>query len=88
MAKTDAIDVEGLANYGWERYGKLAVSQASPEQRVELAALAPHPTEGGKTNGYRRTQGCRSQIRRLLFMAAGRYDKKTCAFYERLIADG
>ena len=61
MAKTDAIDAEGLANYGRERHGKLAASQAFPERRVELAALAPHPRDSGKTNGYRRTQSRRAQ---------------------------
>ena len=70
MAKTDVIDAEGLANYGRERHGKLAVSQDFPERRVELAALASYPRDSGKTNGCRRTQGRRARIRRLLFMAA------------------
>ena len=77
-----------MATYGREPHGKLAVSQALPEQRVELAALALDPRDRGKSNRYRRTQSCRAQIRGLLLMAARRYDKTVCAFYERLFADG
>lgn len=60
-------------------------------QAAALAGLAPHPRDSGKSNGYRKTQGGRSQIRRLLYMAAMSarcHDEKMREFYERLIANG
>lgn len=51
---------------------------------ASLAGVAPHPKESGKTIGYRRITGDRSNIRRKLFtaaMAASRSKSSLGAFY-------
>ncbi len=60
-------------------------------QIANLAGLAPHPCESGKTVGYRRTKGGRVDVKRILFMAAmtaRRTDSPLKAFYENLINRG
>ncbi|WP_075261564.1 transposase [Candidatus Odyssella acanthamoebae] len=60
-------------------------------QIANLAGLAPHPCESGKTVGYRRTKGGRVDVKRILFMAAmtaRRTDSPLKAFYENLIKRG
>ncbi|MDT0635838.1 transposase [Spectribacter hydrogenoxidans] len=59
--------------------------------RRGIAALAPHPRQSGKTNGYRRVRGGRPEVRQALFMvalAASRHHPTLQAFYNRLVANG
>ena len=76
----------------------LSLMAAMPElgtmnrrQAASLAGLAPHPKDSGKTNGYRRTRGGRSQVKDMLHMAAlGAAHKKGSKlqkFYKHLIQD-
>jgi len=58
---------------------------------ASLAGLAPHPNESGKTIGYRRTKGGRSEVRSALFMAgmAAMSSKSPLgSFYASLIGRG
>jgi len=60
-------------------------------QAAALAGLAPHPNQSGTRNGYRRTQGGRPEVKRLLFMAAmaaARHHPALRQFHHRLIAAG
>ncbi len=60
-------------------------------QAASLAGLAPHPSQSGATERYRRTKGGRPEIRKVLFMAAltaARRDAKMKAFYDSLLARG
>lgn len=60
-------------------------------QAASLAGLAPHPRQSGAKDGYRRTQGGRPEVRKVLFMAAltaSKHDPKMAEFYQRLIANG
>lgn len=56
-----------------------------------LAGLAPHPSQSGAKDAYRRTKGGRPEVKNVLFMAAltaAKHDPKMKAFYQRLIAQG
>lgn len=60
-------------------------------QAAALAGLAPHPRQSGTNNAYRRTRGGRSEVKRVLFMAAisaCRHNPNLRAFYQRLCANG
>jgi transposase len=60
-------------------------------QATALAGLAPHPSQSGTAERYRRTCGGRPEVRRALFMAAqsaARFNPTLRAFYQRLIANG
>jgi transposase len=60
-------------------------------QAAALAGLAPHPSQSGASDGYRRTKGGRPEIKKVLFMAAltaSKRDPKLSGFYQRLIANG
>jgi len=60
-------------------------------QAAALAGLAPHPKQSGSTDAYRRTRGGRSEIKRVLFMAAltaSQRDPKIREFYQRLVENG
>lgn len=60
-------------------------------QAASLAGLAPHPKDSGRTNGYRRTKGGRSEVKRTLFMAAlaaSRHHPTLRPFNQRLRKDG
>lgn len=60
-------------------------------QAAALAGLAPHPNQSGAADGYRRTRGGRTEIKKALFMAAmtaARHDTTISAAYARLIANG
>lgn len=58
---------------------------------ASLAGLAPHPRQSGNRDGYRKTRGGRSEVKRVLFMAAMsavRFDPAIKAFYQRLRDNG
>ncbi|WP_265022315.1 IS110 family RNA-guided transposase [Wolbachia endosymbiont (group B) of Ischnura elegans] len=58
---------------------------------ASLAGVAPHPKESGKTIGYRRISGGRSNVRKKLFtaaMSASRSKSALGAFYSRLVGKG
>ncbi|MFL3877188.1 hypothetical protein wTkk_001123 [Wolbachia endosymbiont of Trichogramma kaykai] len=58
---------------------------------ASLAGVAPHPKESGKTIGYRRITGGRSNVRTKLFiavMAATRSKSVLGTFYSDLIGRG
>jgi transposase len=58
---------------------------------ASLAGLAPHPSQSGATNAYRRIRGGRPEIKRVLFMAAmvaAKCDPKQRSFHERLLSQG
>ncbi|WP_419215208.1 IS110 family transposase [Wolbachia endosymbiont of Rhagoletis cingulata] len=58
---------------------------------ASLAGVAPHPKESGKTIGYRRITGGRSNVRRKLFtaaMAAAKSKSALGAFYFKLVESG
>jgi transposase len=60
-------------------------------QAAALAGLAPHPRQSGRTEGYRRTRGGRSEIKQILFMAslaATRHNPSLRVFYKRLCDNG
>jgi transposase len=60
-------------------------------QAASLAGCAPHPRDSGNTQGYRRTAGGRTLVKRALFMAAmaaKRFNPTLKNFYERLVANG
>jgi transposase len=60
-------------------------------QAASLAGLAPHPRQSGQTDAYRKTRGGRTDIKRVLFMAAmvaAKHDPKQSAFYKKLIQKG
>lgn len=60
-------------------------------QAAALAGLAPHPRQSGSADRYRRLQGGRPEVKRVLFMAAlsARTHNHTLKdFYTRLIANG
>lgn len=60
-------------------------------QIAALAGLAPHPNQSGATDAYRRTQGGRPQVKRILFMAAltaARFNPTLSAAYQRLVETG
>jgi transposase len=60
-------------------------------QAAALAGLAPHPSQSGSADRYRRTKGGRPEIKQILFMAAlaaTRHNPDLGAFYKRLIANG
>lgn len=58
---------------------------------ASLAGVAPHPKESGKTIGYRRITGGRSNVRSKLFtaaMSAARSKSVLGAFYSKLVESG
>ena len=58
---------------------------------ASLAGVAPHPKESGKTIGYRRITGGRSNVREKLFtaaMAASRSKSALGTFYSKLVGKG
>lgn len=58
---------------------------------ASLAGLAPHPRQSGQADRYRRVRGGRSELRRLLFMAAlsaSRHHPGLRAFYQGLVDRG
>jgi transposase len=62
-----------------------------PGKAAGLAGLAPHPRDSGKTTGKRYIKQGRSQVRRVLYMAAFsacRCNPVLKAFYQRLRARG
>lgn len=66
--------------------GKIEDAQLSA-----LVGVAPHPNESGESKRCRHVRGGRSQVRRVLYMAAvaaTRYNPVLAAFYQRLIAKG
>jgi transposase len=67
------------------------LGQLGRRQAAALAGLAPHPNQSGTRHGYRRTQGGRPEVKRLMFMAAMtavRHDPGLRQFHHRLIAAG
>ncbi len=67
------------------------LGSVSRAQCASLAGVAPHPRQSGATDAYRRTQGGRPEVKRVLFMAAisaARYHPTLKPFYERLAAKG
>lgn len=61
------------------------------KQAASLAGCAPHPKDSGKQQGYRRTSGGRSCIKKALFMAAmsaRTHNTQMKTFYEKLIQKG
>ena len=60
-------------------------------QAAALAGLAPHPKQSGQTDAYRRTRGGKSEVKRVLFMAAisaAKHNPTLSAFYKRLLSAG
>lgn len=60
-------------------------------QAAALAGLAPHPDQSGQRDAYRRTKGGRSEVKRILFMAAmaaAKHNQTLAAVYNRLVAAG
>lgn len=60
-------------------------------QLSALIGVAPHPKDSGKTRAPRHVRGGRSQVRRVLYMAAvcaSHTNPILTAFYQRLIAHG
>lgn len=63
----------------------------SGRQAASLAGLAPHPHQSGQRDGYRRTRGGRTDLKRALFMAAmaaRNHNPHLSAVYQRLVANG
>lgn len=61
------------------------------KQAACLAGLAPHPSQSGTKDAYRRTKGGRPEVRKILFMAAltaAKHDPKMRDFYQRLLKEG
>ena len=61
------------------------------KQIASLAGVAPHPNESGTKQGYRFVRGGRSQVKRMLFIAAltaTRSKGHLGAFYQRLVEKG
>jgi transposase len=66
------------------------LGQRDRRQIAALAGLAPHPNQSGASDGYRRTQGGRQEVKSILFMAAlvaTRHNKPLKAFYAKLLAN-
>ncbi|WP_210199980.1 transposase, partial [Pleomorphomonas diazotrophica] len=60
-------------------------------QAASLAGVAPHANDSGQFKGHRTMRGGRSQLRRLLFlaaMAASRANGPLQEMYQRLIQNG
>lgn len=60
-------------------------------QAAALAGLAPHPRQSGRSDAYRHTKGGRSEVKRVLFMAAlaARNHHPTLRiFFLKLVANG
>lgn len=60
----------------------------SRKEVASLAGVAPHPKESGKTVGYRRIIGGRSNVRSKLFtsaISAARSKSERGAFYYKLV---
>ena len=60
-------------------------------QAASLSGLAPHPSQSGATDGYRRTKGGRPEMKKVLFMAAltaAKHDVRLKTFYEGLVERG
>lgn len=60
-------------------------------QAAALAGLAPHPRQSGNADAYRHTTGGRSEIKRILFMAAlaaARHHPQLRTFFLRLTHNG
>lgn len=60
-------------------------------QAAALAGLAPHPNASGNAERYRRIRGGRTEVKRVLFMAAlsaRKYNPALRDFYQRLLANG
>ena len=60
-------------------------------QAAALAGLAPHPRQSGSADRYRRLQGGRPEVKRVLFMAAlsaRTHNPPLRDFYNRLISNG
>jgi transposase len=58
---------------------------------ASLAGVAPHPYESGKKIGYRSTKGGRTNVKKILFMAAltaSRSKSKLGTFYNHLLSKG
>lgn len=67
------------------------IGQLNRKQIASLAGVAPHPNESGGKVGYRYTKGGRSEVKRVLFMAAmsaSRSQSQLGKFYERLVGAG
>lgn len=82
VGETTAAAVAGLM----PELGSLTRRQAAA-----LAGLAPHPNQSGKADAYRPTRGGRSEIKRVLFMAAmaaAKHNPDLKPFYDHLIANG
>ncbi|MDD9334549.1 MAG: IS110-like element ISWpi12 family transposase, partial [Rickettsiaceae bacterium] len=63
----------------------------SRREVASLAGVAPYPKESGKTIGYRRITGGRSNVRAKLFtsaMAAAKSKSVLGAFYSKLVESG
>lgn len=67
------------------------IGQLGGKQVASLAGLAPFSRDSGKKQGYRRTGGGRTDVRRALYMAtlsAIRYNSVIESFYTRLLKNG
>jgi len=67
------------------------LGKVTDNQAAALVGLAPYCNDSGKFNGKRCIRGGRSEVRRVLYMAAicaKRYNPTLRKFYERLIAAG
>lgn len=67
------------------------LGQLNRGQIAKLVGVAPMNRDSGQSQGQRRTQGGRSYVRRVLYMAslvATRFNKAIKVFYQRLLSKG
>jgi transposase len=67
------------------------LGQLNRGQIAKLVGVAPMNRDSGQSHGQRRTQGGRSYVRRVLYMAslvATRFNKAIKVFYQRLLSKG
>lgn len=67
------------------------LGNANRKQIASLGGLAPHPNESGKWQGHRYTRGGRTEVKRVLFMAAmtaARSKSELGDFYQKLVSNG
>ena len=67
------------------------LGQVSSARLASLAGVAPHPDDSGPTIGYRRIQGGRHRVRRMLYMASlscVQRNVRLKTFYLRLLKRG
>ena len=67
------------------------LGQLNREKIAKLVGVAPLANQSGKSDKKRKARGGRSQVRKVLYMAAlvaTRYNARIKSFYERLLAQG